>query len=104
MKALNQSRNFTSYQCDKSRAFYIDFGHKNIKFSFCQLLAFRQQVLKIDLESHFNGKNKHGMELLMLCNREHVLVFNTLECVALKELIQGSFAMLELNSMLAASV
>lgn len=104
MKVLHQSRNFTSYQCDNSRAFFIDFGHRSLKFSFCQFLAFRQQVRNINLEAHFNGENRHGMEILVLCNRAHVLLFDTHECIALKDLVNGSFATLELNSMLTVTV
>lgn len=104
MRVLHQSKNFTSFQCDKTRAFYLDFGHKTIKLSFCQFLAFRQQVKNIDLDAHFSGKNLHGMEILVLCNRSHIFIFNTIECIALKELVQGSFAMLELNSLLTTPV
>lgn len=104
MKVLHQHHNFTSYQCDRSRAFYIDFGHKTIQLSFCQFLAFREQVKRIDLESHFNGKNRHGLEILVLCNRAHIMIFDTRECIALKELLRGSLAMLELNTLLCASV
>jgi hypothetical protein len=100
MKVLHQSQFFISYQCDKQRCFFIEFPHKRIKLSFCQLLAFRQQVKEIDLNAHFNGQNSHGLEMLMLCNRQHFFIFSTLECIDLKEFITGSFAMLELNSLL----
>ncbi|MGW1454045.1 hypothetical protein ACWBC2_03545 [Salegentibacter agarivorans] len=104
MKVLHQSQFFTSYQCDKQRCFFIEFPHKTIQLGFCQFLAFRQQVKEIDLDSHFNGQNPHGLEMLMLCNRQHFFVLNTLECIDLKEFITGSFAMLELNSLLTNSV
>lgn len=99
MNLLFQSRYFSSYQSDKDRRFIFDFGNKVVHFSFCQLLAFRQNVIKIDLDAHFTGENKHGIEILILCNREHILVFDTHQVVDLKEFIKGTFAMLELNSM-----
>lgn len=99
MNLLYQSRYFSSYQSDRDRLFAIDFGHKTIHLSFCQLLAFRQNVLKIDLYTHFSGENKHGIEILILCNREHVLIFDTHQVIDLKELIRGTFAMLELNTL-----
>ncbi len=102
MKLLNQSTYFSSYQSDEGRCFYIDFNHKMVKFSFCQLLAFRQQILNINLETHFNEDNKHGMEILMLCNREHVFIFDTLEIIDLSQLMQGTFTMFELNSIIVA--
>lgn len=99
MTLLFQSQYFTSYQAEKGRHFIFDFNHKMMKLSFCQLLAFRQKVKEIDLEKHFTGENVHGMEILLLCNREHMFIFNTHEVVDLKEFIQGTFAMLQLNSL-----
>lgn len=99
MNLLFQSRYFSSYQSDNDRRFIIDFGHKSIPFSFCQLLALRQNVRKIDLDTHFSGKNQHGMEILFLCNKEHILIFDTHQVIDLKEFIKGTFAMLELNTL-----
>ncbi|HSP39938.1 MAG TPA: hypothetical protein VLN46_00795, partial [Gillisia sp.] len=79
--------------------FIFDLGHKTVQLSFCQLLAFRQNVLKIDLESHFSGKNKHGIEILVLCNREHIFILDTHQVIDLKEFMKGTFAMLELNTL-----
>lgn len=99
MNLLFQSRYFSSYQSDSDRRFIFDFGHKTIQLSFCQLLAFRQNVLKIDLDAHFSGENKHGIEILILCNKEHIFIFDTHQVVDLKEFMKGTFAMLELNSL-----
>jgi hypothetical protein len=99
MNLLFQSRFFTSYQSDRDRHFVFDLGHKVIKLSFCQLLAFRQRVLQIDLDTHFSGENKHGQEILVLCNREHIFIFDTHQVIDLKDFMRGTFAMLELNTM-----
>ncbi|CAN5407758.1 hypothetical protein BH23BAC2_BH23BAC2_13800 [soil metagenome] len=101
MNLLYQSQFFTSYQSDRDRRFIFDFGHKTITLSFCQLLALRHKINKIDLATHFSGENKHGMEILVLCNREHIFIFNTLEIVDLKSLVRGTFGMLELNSLVS---
>lgn len=99
MKELFQSRHYTSYQCDNGRCFHIDFQGKIVKFSFCQLLALRQQVRKINLNAHFSGENKNGIEILTLCNREHIFILDTSEVIDLQNLIHGTFVMLELNSL-----
>ncbi|MDT0685184.1 hypothetical protein [Autumnicola psychrophila] len=67
-------------------------------------MAFRQQVKKINPENHFNGENKSGIEILMLCNREHIFILDTLEILDLQELVNGTFGMLELNSLLNTPV
>lgn len=51
------------------------------------------------MEAHFNGTNPHGIEIVQLCNREHIFVFSSLEAADLKEFIKGTFAMMELNSL-----
>lgn len=102
MTLLYQSEFFTSYQADRGRYFIFDLGHKRIKLTFCQLLAFRQKVKSINIDAHFTGENPHGMEILLLCNREHMFIFNTIEVVDLLQFVKGTFAMLELNTMVTS--
>ena len=102
MNLLYKSYYFASYQCDQSRSFYIDFGHKQVKLSFCQLLSIRQKVQAIDISSHFDKDlNYSGIEILTLCNREHLFVFDTLQIIDLKQLLKTTFGVLELNSLVA---
>lgn len=102
MNLLYKSYYFATYQCDQSRSFFIDFGHKQVKLSFCQLLALRQKVQAIDISSHFDRDlNYSGIEILTLCNREHLFVFDTLQVIDLKQLLKATFGVLELNSLVA---
>lgn len=102
MNLLYKSYYFASYQCDKSRSFYLDFGHKQVKLSFCQLLSIRQKVNSINLDSHFDkDMNYNGIEILTLCNREHLFILDTLQVIDLKQLIKATFGMLELNSLVS---
>jgi hypothetical protein len=104
MKLLYKSYYFSSYQCDRTRSFYIDFGHKEVKFSFCQLLSLRHKMQKINLDSHFDQDlNKNGIEILTLCNREHLFILNTLQVLDLRQLLKATFGMLELNSLVSHS-
>lgn len=102
MNLLYQSYYFASYQSDSERCFYIDFGNKTVRLSLCQLLSIRKKVIDIDLESHFDKDlNYHGIELLTLCNREHLFVLDTMQIIDLKQLLKATFGVLELNSMVA---
>lgn len=70
--------------------------------SLCQLLSMRQKVLSIDIDSHFDElQNSHGIEILSLCNREHLFILDTLQILDLKQLLRASFGILELNSLVA---
>lgn len=104
MRLLFQSKYFATYQSDAGRCFYVDFNGKMVKLKFCQLLALRQQVKKINIEAHFNGLNNAGVEILVLCNREHVFIVDTLQALDLQDMVQNTFGVLELNSLLAAPV
>lgn len=102
MNLLYKTYYFASYQCDQSRSFVIDFGHKQVKFSFCQLLSLRHKIQAIDISSHFDKDlNYSGVEIITLCNREHLFIFDTLQVIDLKTLLKATFGVLELNSLVA---
>ncbi len=92
MKTICRSKFYALYQSDEERCHYLDMGQKTIKLSFCQLLALRHKVQKIAIEDHFDADfNKHGFEMLMLCNKEHLFILNTLEILDLMTLVEKSF-------------
>ena len=99
MNVIFQSTYYTLYQGRGQRCFYVDFGQKTVRMSLCQLLALRAKVNAIPIEHHFDGNiNKHGFEVLLLCNKEHLLILNTLEILDLKELVENGFVALGLSA------
>ncbi|GLU43537.1 hypothetical protein [Allomuricauda sp. NBRC 101325] len=95
MELIYQSKYYTLYQAEKERRFYIDFGQKSIPMNLCQLIALRHKVMSISIEDHFDSDlNKHGFEVLLLCNKEHLFILNTLEILDLKELVEHGFSAL----------
>ncbi len=95
METVYTSKYYSLSQSDSKRRFYIDFGHKTVQLSFCQLLALRQKINAIKITDHFDADlNKHGFEILMLCNKEHLFILNTFEVIDLKELVLNSFEIL----------
>lgn len=104
MERIHSSQYYTFFQSDTEKCFYIDFGQKLVCFRFCELLSLRQKLWDINIESHFDGDNPHGFEILSLCNKEHLFILNTLEVLDLKNLLTGAFIVLEIagqNSFLA---
>merc|ERR1712224_784776 len=98
MNVVYQSTYYTLYQSVKERCFYVDFGQKMVRMSLCQLLSLRYKVLSISIEDHFDGDlNRHGFEVLMLCNKELLFVLNTFEVLDLKQLVNHSFVALGLS-------
>ena len=98
MEIIHSSRFYSFFQSDKERCFYIDLGQKTVRLSFCQLLSLRQKIWNIDIADHFDDDgNKHGFEILALCNKEHLFILNTHEILDLKELLVGVFLSLEIG-------
>ena len=99
MNLIHQSKYYSLYQSVKERCFYVDFGQKTLRMSLCQLLSLREKVNGINIKNHFNGDlNKHGFEVLMLCNKEHLFILNTLEILDLKQFIDHTFVALGLSA------
>ncbi|VAW16368.1 hypothetical protein MNBD_BACTEROID03-2419 [hydrothermal vent metagenome] len=99
MEVIYTSKFYILYQSGPERCFYLDIGQKTIRLSFCQFLALRQKVMSIYIEDHFDPHlNKHGLEILVLCNKEHFFILNTLEVLDLKCLIDHSFSLIEMGT------
>lgn len=103
MEILFASKYYTSYQSREDRCFYIDFGHKVVKVSFCQLLGLRHKAKQLSShESLEHMLNNHDVTLLTFCDKKHMILLDTLQVLDFTELIQGTFAMMELNSALVS--
>ncbi len=99
MNVIVQSTYYTLYQDTQQRCFFVDFGQKMVRMSLCQLLSLRQKVMSISIESHFDSDlNKHGFEVLMLCNKEHLFILNTLEILDLKRMVEQGFVAMGLSA------
>ena len=98
MVEIQRSKYYTFFQAENDRSFFLDFGQKTVRMSLCQLLALRHKIMSISIEDHFDGDlNKHGFEILLLCNKEHLFILNTLEILDLKSLVEHSFVALGLS-------
>lgn len=99
MNVIVQSTYYTLYQDTQQRCFFVDFGQKMVRMSLCQLLSLRQKVMSISIESHFDSDlNKHGFEVLMLCNKEHLFILNTFEILDLKKMVGEGFVAMGLSA------
>src|SRR5690606_10130414 len=92
MNVIYKSPYYTIYQGCTHRCFYVDFGQKTVRMTLCQLLGLRHKVLSIPIEDHFDGDlNKHGFEVLLLCNKEHLFIHSTLELRVRRLLVECIF-------------
>ena len=89
------------YQCDDERCWYVDFAGKLAKFDYRCLLKLRKAVYHVDIEQTLLDSTKApDVEIIFICACDHCYVLTLLQIIALKEILEGTFVMLELNNII----
>lgn len=89
------------YQSDSECCWYIDFAGKLARFDYRNLLKLKKAVYQIDIEELLlNSTKAPDLEIIFICACDHCYVLSLLQIIELKELLQGTFVMLELNHIL----
>ncbi|RZK38484.1 MAG: hypothetical protein EOO90_22190 [Pedobacter sp.] len=89
------------YQSDSENCWYIDFAGKLARFDYRNLLKLKKAVYQIDIEDLLLNSGKSAdLEIIFICACDHCYVLSLLQIIKLKDLLQGTFAMLELNHIL----
>lgn len=110
MQAVIQEHIFTEvfktingaiYQNDAERCWYVDFAGKLAKFDYRCLLKLRKAVYHIDIEQRLlDSTLSPNLEIIFICACDHCYVLTLLQIIALKEILEGTFVMFELNHIL----
>lgn len=86
------------YQSDSENCWYIDFAGKLARFDYRNLLKLKKAVYQIDIENLLlNSDKAPDLEIIFICACDHCYVLSLIQIIALKELLQGTFVMLDLN-------
>lgn len=86
------------YQSDSENCWYIDFAGKLSRFDYRNILKLKKAVYHIDIEALLLDSSKSpDVEIIFICACDHCYVLSLLDIIALKDLLQGTFVMLELN-------
>ncbi len=95
------TKNGAIYQSDSESCWYIDFAGKLARFDYRNLLKLRKAVYQIDIEDLLlNSTKSADLEIIFICACDHCYVLSLIQIIKLKELLQGTFTMLELNYIL----
>lgn len=98
MLFVTNSKFCSFYQNDTDRSFYLDFEHKSITLTFCQLLELRQKIYSLEIASLFYEEScPHDFKILTLCNQQHLLILSIEEVLDLKRLLQNAFISMGLS-------
>lgn len=92
------TRSGSIYQSDSENCWYIDFAGKLARFDYRNLLKLKKAVYQIDIENLLlNSDKAPDLEIIFICACDHCYVLSLIQIIALKELLQGAFVMLDLN-------
>jgi hypothetical protein len=95
------TKNGAIYQSDAERCWYVDFAGKVAKFDYRCLLKLKKAVYNVDIEAKLLESSKGpDIEILFICACDHFYILSLLQIIALKELLEGTFVMLQLNHIL----
>lgn len=99
MELVFATKNGRIEQSDQLHSFFLTFNDIEYKLAPCSLIALKSKLLSYDLEKILLCDDDYSnLELVPVCNRDRFLLLNLSELAELKDLINGTFVMLELNS------
>ncbi|WP_345950735.1 hypothetical protein ABDD95_04625 [Mucilaginibacter sp. PAMB04274] len=91
----------TVYQSDREGCWYIDFAGKLVKFDYRSLMKLKKSIYRVDIEDLLLDSSKSPeIEMVFICACNHCYFLNLLQIISLKELLEGTFAMFELNQII----
>jgi hypothetical protein len=89
------------YQDDLAKGWVVDFGGKRCHFDYRCFLKLRDGIYRIDIEDKLlNHAAAADIEIIFICACEHTYVLTLLEVIAMRDLLEGTFVMLELNQII----
>ena len=84
-------------QCDSSGSFFLTYEQETIEFQLCDLYAFRNRVLKMDVVELLDADSPE-LEIIHLPHCDRFLLLSVHEILEFRELLNGTFNVLALNS------
>lgn len=85
------------FQCDASESFHLHFEQESIEFKLCDLYAFRNKIRQLDIVALLDSQSP-DIEIIHLPHCDRFLVLSIREILEFRELLNGTFHILALNS------
>ena len=87
------------YFTDSSEVFRLSFFQDRFEFRFCELMVLRNKLRTIDF-AELLASDTPDVKVLHMKHCDRLLILGIRELLALREVIDGTFVMLELNSII----
>lgn len=84
-------------QCALSNSFVLSYGRGQIEFKLCDLYAFRKKVMNLDILELLEPSSP-DYQIIRLPHCDRFLLLNLEEILQFRELLNGTFDILALNS------
>lgn len=91
------TRSATILQCESTDSFLLRFERDEISFRLCDLFTFRKKVMALDVVELLDSQSP-DVEVIHLPHCDRFLVLSILEVLEFRELLNGTFDTLALNS------
>jgi hypothetical protein len=96
-----QTNRGSVFQSDKQNCWYVDFAGKLARFDYRSIMKLRKAIYAIDIEALLlSSELTPDLEIVFICACDHCYVLTLLEIIDFKQLLEGTFVMLELNRIL----
>ncbi|MCC5920391.1 MAG: hypothetical protein LAT68_08945 [Cyclobacteriaceae bacterium] len=83
--------------CEKREQFILNFQNTSLELKICELIKLRNKINEVDI-IHMLSVDTPDIEVFYLPMSQRFLILNLREILELKELLSGSFVMLDLNT------
>ncbi|MEP1095315.1 MAG: hypothetical protein ABJG78_09405 [Cyclobacteriaceae bacterium] len=84
-------------QCESTDSFLLRFDQNEISFKLCDLFTFRKRIMELDVVELLDCDSP-DMEIIHLPHCDRFLILSILEVLEFRELLNGTFDTLALNS------
>ncbi len=93
------------YQSDKENCLYLNFSGKMARFEYATLIKLRNTIKKINIDNMLlNPCRIADIEIISVAQSDHYYILSALEILALKDLLEGTFVMFQLNHIIKDSL
>ena len=86
-------------QCEQSDTFMLTYEQEHITFRLCDLFTLKKKIMRIDIIELLDF-SAPDVEIIHLPHCDRFLVLNLLQILQFRELLNGTFDILALNSSL----
>ncbi|MEM7298616.1 MAG: hypothetical protein AAF391_10170 [Bacteroidota bacterium] len=84
-------------QCEQTDSFLLTFEQEEISFKLCDLYTFRKRIMELDIMDLFESHSP-DFEIIHLPHCDRFLVLSLHQILQFRELLNGTFDTLALNS------